>query len=179
MFVLYRVLIFFSLVMINIELLFSQSFSLKGQLWLSGLYGDDVPSEISSLESHIGYIPTLSFFNDLDNSRFIDLEFSYQFNRMYSGNSLILDNDNYYRYWIRYSTNKLEARLGLQKIVFGPSQVLSSLSWFDSVDLQDPIEQVDGVEALRFRWYPSNSFSFWSWMINENNNISFGGRGEF
>ena len=68
MFVLYRILIFFPLVMINIELLFSQSFSLKGQLWLSGLYGDDVPSEISSLESHIGYIPTLSFFNDLDYS---------------------------------------------------------------------------------------------------------------
>ena len=155
----YRLLICCTLFLINSENLFSQSFSIKGQLWLSSLTGDNIPSDISSVESNIGYMPTVSLFKNLENNKFLDLEFSYQLNRIYSGDSLMTDNDDFYRYWIRYSTDKLEARLGLQKIVFGPSQVLSSLSWFDYVDLQDPKEQVNGVEALRIRWYPSNLVS--------------------
>ena len=174
----YRLLICCTLFLINSENLFSQSFSIKGQLWLSSLTGDNIPSDISSVESNIGYIPTVSLFKNLENNKFLDLEFSYQLNRIYSGDSLMTDDNDFYRYWIRYSTDKLEARLGLQKIVFGPSQVLSSLFWFDSVDLQDPKEQVNGVEALRIRWYPSNLVSLWTWVINEDENMSFGGRGE-
>ena len=158
---------------------FSQSFSIKGELWLSELTGNDIPSNLAPIELNLGYMQMLSLSKALENDKFLDAEISYELNRIYSGDSLMTDDNDFYRYWIRYATNKLEARVGLQKIVFGPSQVLSSLAWFDSVDLQDPREKVNGVEAVRLRWYPSNFISLWTWIINENNGMSFGGRGEF
>ena len=73
----------------------------------------------------------------------------------------------------------MEVRLGLQKIIFGPSQILRTLSWFDTFDLTDPTGQTDGVDAFRLRVFPSNSLSIWSWLINSNQDtISFGGRAE-
>jgi hypothetical protein len=88
-------------------------------------------------------------------------------------------NESHHRYWVRYSSEKLEARLGLQKIVFGPSFVLRSLSWFDTIDLRDPTGQTDGVEAFRLRWFPSNSLSLWSWAINnDQDTLSYGSRAE-
>ena len=107
------------------------------------------------------------------------MELSYRLDRTYSGNSLINNTEDFQRYWIRYSSKKLEVRLGLQKIVFGPSQVLRSLSWFDTIDLKDPTGQTDGVEAFRLRWYPSNTLSVWSWTINnDQDTLSYGGRAE-
>ena len=157
----------------------AQPYSLRGQVWASGLTSNDVPSRKSSLESNIGYIPTLSLFRKLDNYQLLDMELSYRLDYMYSGDSLINNTENFHRFWFRYSSNKLEARLGLQKIVFGPSQVLRSLSWFDTIDLKDPTGQTDGVEAFRLRWFPSNSFSLWSWaLINDEDTVSYGGRGE-
>ena len=93
--------------------------------------------------------------------------------------SLFNNNESHHRYWARYSSEKLEARLGLQKIVFGPSFVLRSLSWFDTIDLKDPTGQTDGVEALRLRWFPSNSLSLLSWAINnDQDTLSYGSRAE-
>ena len=152
---------------------------MKGQFWASGLTSNDVPVGQSSLESNIGYIPTLSLLRELENNRLLDMELSYRLDRMYSGDSLINNVENFHRYWVRYSSEKLEVRLGLQKIVFGPSQVLRSLSWFDTIDLKDPTEQTDGVEALRLRWFPSNSLSLWSWAINnDQDTLSYGSRVE-
>jgi hypothetical protein len=63
--------------------------------------------------------------------------------------------------------------------VFGPSFVLRSLSWFDTIDLKDPTGQTDGVEAFRLRWFPSNSLSIWSWTIlNDQDTLSYGSRVE-
>jgi hypothetical protein len=159
--------------------LFAQAYSIKGQFWASGLTHFDVPSNQSSLEANIGYIPTLSFIRELDNIRLLDIELSYQLDIMYSGDSLINNSGNFHRCWARYSNNKMEARLGLQKIVFGPSQVLRSLSWFDTIDLKDPTGQTNGVKAFRLRWFPSNEVSLWSWAImNDEDTLSYGGRGE-
>ena len=69
----------------------------------------------------------------------------------------------------------------MQKIVFGPSQIFRSLSWFDTIDLKDPTNQTEGVEAFRLRWFPSNSLSLWLWSIMDEENNFFhgnGGRGE-
>ena len=157
----------------------AQSISTKGQFWTSSLTGNDVPNGQSPLESTIGYIPTLSVLQELSNNQLLDMELSYRLDRTYSGNSLINNTEDFQRYWIRYSSKKLEARLGLQKIVFGPSQVLRSLSWFDTIDLKDPTGQTDGVEAFRLRWYPSNTLSVWSWTINnDQDTLSYGGRAE-
>jgi len=157
----------------------AQPFLIKGQFWISGLTGNDPPQNQSSFESSIGYIPTLSLSRDLSASQFIDMEWAYRFDRSYSADSLLNNHENHHRLWVRYSSEKIEARLGLQKIVFGPSQILRTLSWFDTIDLKDPTGQTDGVEAFRLRVFPSNSLSIWSWLINSNQDtISFGGRAE-
>jgi hypothetical protein len=157
----------------------AQSFSTKGQFWASGLTGNDAPSGQSTFESSMGYIPTFSLSRDLSDFSFFDFEWAYRFDRAYSGDSLLHKNESHHRYWVRYSSEKLEARLGLQKIVFGPSFVLRSLSWFDTIDLRDPTGQTDGVEAIRLRWFPSNSLSLWSWAINnDQDTLSYGSRVE-
>ena len=159
--------------------LYAQSFSMKGQFWFSALTSNDVPNDQSSIESTLGYVPTLSLFKNLSASQFIDVEWAYRFDRSYFADSLFNNHENHHRLWIRYSSEKIEARLGLQKIVFGPSQILRTLSWFDTIDLKDPTGQTDGVEAFRLRVFPSNSLSIWSWLINSNQDtISFGGRAE-
>ena len=158
---------------------FAQSFSAKGQLWTSTLTSNDVPDNQSSIESTMGYIPTLSLFKELSDNQLVDIEWAYRLDRAYSGDSLLHKNESHHRYWVRYSSEKLEARLGLQKIVFGPSFVLRSLSWFDTIDLRDPTEQTDGVKAFRLRWFPSNSLSLWSWVINnDQDTLSYGSRAE-
>ncbi len=153
--------------------------SIKGQFWVNGLTRNDVPSGQSSFESNIGYIPTFSLFKELSNNQLVDMEWAYRLDITSFGVSLLHNNASHHRYWVRYSNDKLEARLGLQKIVFGPSQVLRSLSWFDTIDLRDPTGHTDGVEAFRLRWFPSNSLSLWSWAINnDQNTLSYGSRAE-
>ncbi len=174
----YQYLLFFVLLAKSL-LAIDNPFSIKGQFWTSALTSTDVPDGLSSIESTLGYIPTLSLFKDLSNTQLLDMEWAYRLDRAYSGNSLFNNNESHHRYWVRYSSEKLEARLGLQKIVFGPSFVLRSLSWFDTIDLMDPTGQTDGVEAFRLRWFPSNSLSIWSWSIlNNQDSLSFGGRAE-
>ena len=157
---------------------FPQSYSVKGQLWTNALTGDDVPTGQSAFESTIGYIPNFSISKELNQLSLLDLEFAYRFDKSYSGDSLTQKHENPHRAWIRYSSEKIEARLGLQKIVFGPSQVLRSLSWFDTFNLADPTGQTDGVNAFRLRWFPNNNLSLWSWAIREKEELSFGGRTE-
>ncbi|MDP6170398.1 MAG: hypothetical protein QF780_10355 [Candidatus Marinimicrobia bacterium] len=160
-------------------LISAQIIATKGQFVLSGLTSNDIPDGSSSIESTIGYIPTFSMMQLLSNDQSMDIEWAYQLDRAYSGDDLLHNNGSHHRYWIRYSSEKLEARLGLQKIVFGPSFVLRSLSWFDTIDLKDPTGQTDGVEAFRLRWFPSNSLSLLSWAINnDQDTISYGSRAE-
>lgn len=153
--------------------------STKGQLWSSMITSNDVPKGQSNIESNFGYIPFISIAKELSNNQLLDLEFAYRLDRIYSGDSLFYNNESNHRYWVRYSNEKLETRLGLQKIVFGPSFILRSLSWFDTIDLRDPTGQTKGVEAFRLRWFPSNKLSLWSWAIkNEQDTLSYGGRAE-
>ena len=127
----------------------------------------------------MGYIPTFSLSRDLSDFTFFDFEWAYRLDQSYSGDSLVSNHEKNHRLWIRYSSEKVEVRLGLQKIIFGPSQILRTLSWFDTFDLTDPTGQTDGVDAFRLKWFPSNSLSIWSWAIqNAQDTLSFGGRAE-
>lgn len=157
----------------------TQTFSAKGQLWGSTIFGDDPPEERSSFETQLGYIPTISFYQHLNDERLLDMEWAYRLNRVYSGEDLLASAEKPYRGWIRYSTQRVEARLGLQKIAFGPAQFLRPTSWFDTLDLRDPTGQTDGVEAFRLRLFPVSSLALWSWFINsELDTLSYGGRAE-
>ena len=171
---------FILLLFISHFILASESaISTKGQLWSSFTTSNDVPRGQSNIESNFGYIPFISIAKGLSNNQLFDLEFAYRLDRIYSGDSLFYNNESHHRYWVRYSNEKLETRLGLQKIVFGPSFILRSLSWFDTIDLRDPTGQTDGVEAFRLRWFPSNKLSIWSWAIkNKQDTLSYGGRAE-
>ena len=174
-----KLILFVFIIFIYKVPLCGQSDFLKGQFWTVGLKEYDASSKQTSFESTLGYIPTLSLSRDLSKFSFIDFEWAYRFDRKYSSSSLISKFEKNHRFWIRYSTEKFEGRIGLQKIVFGPSQILRSLSWFDTFNLKDPTEQTDGVESLRLRYYPSNSVSYWGWVIRDKfNNYSVGCRSE-
>ena len=175
------VLISVLLLYLNINTTFNgQNILLKGQFWSNNLFSDGPLKTQSSFESQLGYIPTLSIINYLSNERLIDIEWAHKINRMYSDKALLSSYDKAYRWWIRYSTEKLEARLGLQKIAFGPAQILRPTSWFDTIDPRDPTGQTEGVEAFRLKFFPNNLLSFWTWVINNNSDtLSYGIRSEY
>ena len=164
------VILFFLSITLN-----AQSFSIKGQIWGSSESIVD-PSDIMS---QLGYIPTFSTYYEWPRGKMIDLEYAYHLQRTYNGSSLVEEHQKLYRGWLRYSTHSIEARLGLQKISFGPAQVLRPLAWFDTIDPKSPMNQTDGVEAFRLKVYPSNSLAFWAWIMKgESDTLSWGGRGE-
>ena len=98
--------------------LYAQSLSMKGQISTSVLTTNDIPTGQSSLENNIGYIPTFSLYKALKGNYLIDMELGLQLNRTYSGESLINNTESFHRYWIRYASEKMEARLGLTKNCF-------------------------------------------------------------
>lgn len=73
-----------------------------------------------------------------------------------------------YRIWGRYQTAYFEARLGLQKINFGPARILRSLMWFDRLDPRDPLQFTEGVQALRLQYYFPNNANMWFWGLYGN-----------
>ena len=175
-----RFSISFLLVTVFPYIISAQILSTRGQLFISSLTSDDIPNGLSPIESTIGYIPTFSMIKSLSNDQSMDMELAYRISRSYSGDSMYYNNESSYRYWIRYSNEKLDARIGLQKIVFGTTFILRTLSWFDTIDPIDPTGQTEGVRALRLRWFPLDNLSFWNWIIaNDSDTLAYGGRAEF
>jgi hypothetical protein len=76
-----------------------------------------------------------------------------------------------YRFWLRLSTSRFEARLGLQKINFGSASLLRPLMWFDSLDPRDPLQLTDGVDALLVRYYFQNNANVWVWGLYGNDSL--------
>ena len=73
-----------------------------------------------------------------------------------------------YRLWVRYASPRLETRLGLQKINFGPAKILRTLQWFDTVDPQDPLKRTAGVYGGLVRYYFQNNTNVWVWGLYGN-----------
>ena len=162
------------------SLIICGQFSKKGIFTLGAITGNDAPEQWSKFQSSISYIPTISFKKNISTQSLLDFEWGYQLQRNFSGDSLYKKIEKPYRLWTRYSNQKLEARLGLQKIIFGPTQILRPLSWFDSFDIKNPTSETNGVEALRLKWFSSNNNTLWSWFIKDDlDTISYGGRYEF
>ena len=70
-----------------------------------------------------------------------------------------------YRAWLRFSTSRFEARVGLQKVNFGSASLFRPLMWFDSIDPRDPLQITDGVYALLLRYYTKGNANFWAWSM--------------
>ena len=162
------------------SVIFCTQFSKKGVLTLGSIAGNDAPQQWSKYQSNISYIPTISFKQNILTQSFFDLEWGYRLQLDFSGDSLYKTIQETYRGWARYSNEKLEARLGLQKIIFGPTQILRPLSWFDSFNIKNPTNETNGVQALQLKWFSLNNSSLWAWLIrNDLGKPSYGGRYEF
>lgn len=76
-----------------------------------------------------------------------------------------------YRTWVRYSTSQIEARLGLQRINFGPAKYFRSLIWFDNLDPRDPLKLTNGVWGLLGHYYFTNNANIWLWGLYGNKDV--------
>jgi len=144
----------------------------------------DLKNQISSrvginfgdpVQSYLGarFVPTLSISGDLKKERLLDAEISVNtYGNIYYADCKFDESDfsiKPYRFWIRYSTPRVEIRLGLQKISFGSASILRPLMWFDKMDFRDPLQITDGVYALLGRYYFQNNANIWLWSLYGNN----------
>jgi hypothetical protein len=74
-----------------------------------------------------------------------------------------------YRAWFRISTDRFEARIGLQKINFGSALLFRPLMWFDRIDPRDPLQLTDGVYGLLARYTFQDNANIWLWALYGNN----------
>jgi hypothetical protein len=171
-------------------MLFSQTINFKGQLtgWITSNPQRSAISQIG-----LRYIPDLFIEKALTDQLILDADISLD---MYTSadvhNWEISQTSNKfraYRFWARLSTDRLETRLGLQKINFGSAVLFRPLQWFDRVDPRDPLRITDGVYGLLLRYYFQNNTNIWLWGLYGNDkpkgleiapttkdNIEIGGR---
>jgi hypothetical protein len=117
------------------------------------------------------YIPVLSISDSLSGGKMLDAEVAVNGygNLTFSKYDAFTDgNIKPYRFWLRYSTNRLELRAGLQKINFGSASVLRPLMWFDKTDSRDPLQMTDGVYGLLGRYYFKKTANIWLWGLAGN-----------
>ena len=130
----------------------------------------------NSLPNNLGarYIPTVSLRDSIKKDTKIDAELSVN-----TFGNLFFESVHYqnadialkpYRLWIRYSTERMELRAGLQKINFGSASVLRPLMWFDRMDTRDPLQLTDGVYGLLGRYYFPKNYNLWLWALYGNKN---------
>jgi hypothetical protein len=146
------------------------SLKFSGQLssWLNINPGNKLPAWFN-----VRYIPQLNLSARGKKDRLFDSELSLN---LY-GNAAFhpFDSAHFdgrvkpYRAWVRYSTDQLELRLGLQKINFGSASILRPLMWFDQLDPRDPLHLTDGVWAMLGRYYFLNNVNIWFWGLYGNN----------
>ncbi|KAA6300118.1 MAG: hypothetical protein EZS26_003736 [Candidatus Ordinivivax streblomastigis] len=144
-------------------------FRYSGQLSGWTQFTPDIP-----LKGWLGarYIPQLNYKVSLEKERLLDVEVSANIvgDMGFSPfDSLTTDgNMKPYRAWVRYSTNRMELRLGLQKINFGSAQMFRPLMWFDHIDPRDPLQLTDGVWGLLYWYYFQNNTNIWLWGLYGN-----------
>lgn len=147
------------------------TFRFSGQLSGWTQYSPDISTNI-----WLGgrYIPQANFEIPLKNSKLLDFEASANiFGDMGIQSFDDISTDGKikpYRAWARYSSAKMEARFGLQKINFGSAQLFRPLMWFDSMDPRDPLQLTDGVWGGLFRYYFQNNANIWLWSLYGNDN---------
>lgn len=172
---------------------FSQSADFHGQAstWLTG-----VEKNLPVSQTGFRFIPDLFLEKHFSNGLFVDSEIA--INGYITGNFLKDDDPEKewdvkpYRLWLRFGSDKFEARLGLQKINFGSATLFRPLMWFDHVDPRDPLKMTDGVYAMLLRYYFENNANIWLWGLcwnkdlkgweiapTEDKTFEFGGRFQF
>ena len=148
----------------------AQTFRFSGQLSGFVQYAPDLQLNFSAGGR---YIPQANYKIPLRSNRLIDFEASLNLNGEMDFHPF--DSTQFghgikgYRFWGRYSTNRMELRVGLQKINFGSALMLRPLMWFDRIDPRDPLQITDGVTGLLWRYYFLNNANIWVWGLYGNN----------
>ena len=162
---------------------YPQQWDLRGQLSFSVNASNDPSAGRSNIDQLVGYIPTLSVYPEQSLLEGIDFEAALNLNAQFdgffgSGNKGADESSEFHRLWVRYSSESVEFRYGLQKIAFGPGLILRPLRWFDSLDPKDPTGQTDAVTAARFRYFGKHDITYWGWAVHPENSDLFspGGR---
>ena len=139
-------------------------FDFRGQIsaWL-GAHDRPVGEAFLGLR----YIPVFSLKSDFGRGLGLDAEAAFNVHGALEGASFAAARTSGagkpYRLWLRLSTSRFEARLGLQKINFGSALLLRPLMWFDRLDPNDPLQLTDGVYALLVKYtFPDNA-NVWIW----------------
>ncbi len=145
---------------------FSQSIDFRGQL--SGWGSAARPQSDWKSAAGIRYLPELSFTQPLSESWFWSLLAGGNGVLRFSSTAQPEFNLKLYRLQTRLATAQSETRLGLQKITFGPAQLLRSLQWFDGIDPKDPLRLTSGVYAARYRYTFLNNNNLWLWSLYGN-----------
>ena len=149
--------------LLAVEIELEQQFS----AWFS--LNDDKPST-----PHFGlrYQPTLSLAKALGTQWKLDSELS--LDMVASTSAAAWRSPDFagdikpYRLWLRLSSSRFEARLGLQKINFGSATIFRPLMWFDRIDPRDPLQISTGVYGLLLRYYFKNNANVWLWGLYGN-----------
>ncbi len=143
-----------------------QKLSFSGQV--SALHLSKIEKPWQSVTG-IRYIPEIRWKEPLGKSWNFDLEASVNANAQLGVilNDTITGSSNLkpYRVWGKFSTERFELRLGLQKISFGSAAMLRPLMWFDHMDPRDPLQLTDGVYAALGRYFFQNNANIWLWGI--------------
>jgi len=168
----YLLFFFFFCLLTGTDLFFTDKiraleWDFSGQLsgWMTEINDHD------SWQNSLGllYIPQISLKKHVSEESFLDAEVSAKgFGTITSKDSAEGLSLRLYRAKFRYATAQTETRIGLQKINFGPAQLLRPLRWFDRLDPRDPLQLTDGVYALRFKYNALNNANFWFWTLYGN-----------
>jgi hypothetical protein len=146
------------------------AFDFRGQLsfWLAG---HDRPTAEGG--AGLRYIPTFSLKKDFGRGLAFDAEASFNTYASLQGPTFAAATGaadfKPYRLWARFTTARFEARLGLQKINFGPALLLRPLMWFDRIDPNDPLQLTDGVYGLLLKYTFPGEANVWLWGLAGNN----------
>lgn len=146
----------------------AQTIGIKGQLitWVTTKPDDSFKTMLGGR-----YIPELSVGTPIKEKYTLDVELSLNMYGYgyYNGDSMKWDGEvNLFRGWVRFSSNKLNIRVGLQKINFGSAAMLRPLMWFDQIDPRDPLQLTAGVYSALGRYYFPNNSNIWLWFLYGN-----------
>lgn len=147
----------------------ADTFNLGGQIsaWLNYNYKNTL-----LVNTGVRYLPVINYGIRLAGQQFLDFEASanifgsigfHPFDTSFTEGTV-----KPYRFWVRYSSDQFELRLGLQKINFGSASLLRPLMWFDQIDPRDPLQLTDGVWGLLARYYFLNNTNIWLWGLYGN-----------
>jgi len=156
---------FYFILFIAMQLGFAAEQDFKGQLSLRGSGWNS--NNVWYGGMGVQYIPNLQISKQISLASSVDFEVSvYGYINKEAG--VASDDFRPYRFNLRYTTQQSETQLGLQKINFGPAQLLRSLMWFDRQSPTDPMNIAEGVWALRYRYGFLNNANIWLWGLYGN-----------